>query len=164
MERPTQRATGRAARPGHEMCWPCMRRGAAICCKGSCCLRIIPILRRFLQGPRPTHERPETAQCTARAPPRRRDGSRGDAGAVETARSTALDLTGLWPDSLATAAPVDAAAPARLAARGRGLVRVARGFSQALYDVDPCLPTADVLVNSGTSQGGGVFQPAPTVT
>ena len=53
----------------------------------------------------------------------------GGAGAVETARAGALELAGVWADSLATAAPVEAAAAhARLAAR-RGRVRVARGLS-----------------------------------
>ena len=40
------------------------------------CFRVSSILRRSLQGARPIHERPETALCAARAPPRRRVGSR----------------------------------------------------------------------------------------
>ena len=49
---------------------------AAICSRASCCLRINSIRRPFLQGPRPIHERSKTTLCTARAPPRRRFGSR----------------------------------------------------------------------------------------
>ena len=40
------------------------------------CPRVSSILRRFLQGARPIHKRPETTLCAARAPPRRRVGSR----------------------------------------------------------------------------------------
>ena len=40
------------------------------------CPRISSSLRLFLQGARPTHERSETGLCAARAPPRRRVGSR----------------------------------------------------------------------------------------
>ena len=76
MERPTQQATGRAPRPGHDMCWPCARRCSAICSRGSCCPRINSILRRFVQGARPTHDRPKTALCATRAPPKRQVGRR----------------------------------------------------------------------------------------
>ena len=71
-----QQVAGRAPRPGHERSWLCARTGAAICFRVSCCLRVSSIHRRFLQGPRPTHERSETARCAARAPPRRRFGAR----------------------------------------------------------------------------------------
>ena len=50
---------------------------AAICSRCSCWPRVVSMLRRFLQGARPTHERPETALCAARGPPRRRVWSRG---------------------------------------------------------------------------------------
>ena len=50
---------------------------SAICSRCSCWPRVVSMLRRFLQGARPAHERPETALCAARGPPRRRVWSRG---------------------------------------------------------------------------------------
>ena len=75
-ERPTRRTAVKAPRPGHDMCWLCIRREPAVCSRGSCCPRVASILRRFSHGPRPIHDRPETALCAARAPPRRRVGLR----------------------------------------------------------------------------------------
>ena len=46
--------------------------------------RIDSILRRFVQGATPTHERSKTARHTARAPPKRQVGSRArDASTLE---------------------------------------------------------------------------------
>ena len=76
MERPTQQAAGRAPRSGHDMCWLCARRSSAICSRASCCLRINSILRRFVQGARPTHDRPKTALCATSSPPKLQVGRR----------------------------------------------------------------------------------------
>ena len=56
------------------------------------------------------------------------------ARAIETTRGVALELAGLWADSLAAR----------------------RGFSYTLYDVDQFSPTPDILINTGGPQGGVV--------
>ena len=58
------------------------------------------------------------------------------ARAIETTRGVALELAGLWADSLAAR----------------------RGFSYTLYDVDQFSPTPDILINTGGPQGGGLFR------
>mmetsp|Transcript_16593 Transcript_16593/g.51649 ORF Transcript_16593/g.51649 Transcript_16593/m.51649 type:complete len:663 (-) Transcript_16593:71-2059(-) len=82
----------------------------------------------------------------------------GDASAVETARAAALELAGLWADSLATAAPVDAATRTRLAARDAVVRRVAADASpdninrKIVYGPDLFKKTKDLLAGAANAR------------